>query len=370
MHVCIAHGGDLSEPSGGTDRIAAFAQALNRDNHNVTLVAPTPKSALHDRFDGYDLVEVSVPSKGVADQLLRAIAVARRAQTVAKKHDAVIQFEHSTLAGVATYLGCTGFILDMHDLAFESPLYTSLPAGRFIKHFIRHIEGRALRHATEILTVSERMQDLASEEWDVPDSRFSVIPNGYFEETIAPFREVPTVDRRVVFLGTLHPKVNAGAIINIAEHSEVDEMIVIGDGKRRSDLKAAKEQRDLSTLEITGRLPDDEAFRTLASAAVAINPQFASELQEASSPVKLYYYAALGCPMVLTEGPDTVAQLRDAGAAKALSSEADFAATVADLLRKDTVREEMSQRASEIGENWTWRARGQALSQVYDTLSL
>jgi glycosyltransferase involved in cell wall biosynthesis len=362
--IVIAHGGDVSRPSGGTNRVSAFASGLSERGHDVTLVVPDPEQAYPSRLSGVDVSSVSVPNSGVVDQPLRAAVIARRANRLASRTGATVQFEHSTLGGVGKLLGARGFVLDMHDLAFESPLYGDLPAGSLVQSVIRRIEGRAVRGAAEIVVVSERMRDLVSDAWDVDPTSITVIPNGYFADQIEPYQATETVPGRVAFLGTLHPKLDIEAFFETAALPEVDELVVIGDGAKREVLEAGKESQGLDSLRIAGRLPDEEAFELVASAAVAINPQQSSGLQRASSPVKLYYYAALGVPMVVSAGPSLVDELAADGAAVAVEAGASFADAVQGVLRDDE-RTRMGVTAERKATELTWRSRVNSLSELY-----
>ena len=364
--ICLVHGGDLAEPSGGTDRVSAFAAGLDAAGYEVAVVVPEPDGEIPERLDPVELVPVSAGTRGVVDQPIRAVKLARKARSIADERDARLQVEHATLAGATDVLGVSFDVLDMHDLSFRSPLYGDLPFGSLIQRAIRSIEGRALSEANEIVVVSERMADLVAREWDLSREAVTVIPNGYFPQVVEPYRETETVEGRVVFLGTLHPKVDPGALRGVAELSEVSECIVIGDGPRRAELEEMAGKVDC--LRVTGRLPDEKAFPLLASAAVAINPQHASDLQAASSPVKLYYYAALGRPMVLTEGPELAETLADAGAAALVEPEGPFTDSVQSILRDEERRETMSGAARRAGKRATWERRVDALERIYSAL--
>ena len=364
--LCFVHGGDLSEPSGGTDRVSAFAAGLAARDRDIAVVVPRPSGSVPDRLAAVDIVPVDVGTRGVVDQPLRAVKLARTARRVADKRGARLQIEHATLAGAVGVLGVDFDVLDMHDLSFRSPLYGDLPFGNVVQRAIRRVEGRALAAAETVIVVSERMADLVAAAWPVSREAMTVIPNGYFPAVVDPYRDTDTVAGRVVFLGTLHPKVDPEALQRVAELPAVEECFVIGDGPRRAELDALAAESD--TLRMTGRLPDSEAFALLASAAVAINPQYGSDLQVASSPVKLYYYAALGRPMVLTEGPELVSTLAEAGAARVVEPGGAFAHCVDQLLSADRQRESMSRAARRTAAETTWKRRVDRLAALQSNL--
>lgn len=365
MNVCIAHGGDLSEPSGGTDRVTALAGALARDlDGEVTVVAPAPSGELPERLAPVEFVPVGVGTSHTLDQPIRAVAVARRARTVARERDARLQIEHSTLAGVASLVGCSDYVLDMHDLAFRSPQYGDLPFGRAIQAALRRIEGRGLGAADAIVVVSEAMADLVAEEGSIDRDRLTVIPNGYDPDLVEPYLCTQEVKGRVTFLGTLHRKLDVEAFRAIARLDAVDEFVVIGDDGFRDELE--RMSRNEPAMRVTGRLPDEEAFPLVASAQVVVNPQQASALQAASSPVKLYYYAALGRPMVLTAGPEAADRLAWEGAASLVEPGGDVAGAVASLLDDPAERRRMGERAAEAVEADTWDRRGAAFAALYE----
>lgn len=362
--VCLVHAGDLSELSGGTDRVGAFAAGLVDRGFDVTVVAPTPDGDLPAAFDDATLVPVDTGTRGLVDQPVRAVRVVRRARRVADERDATLQILHSTLAGVAALLGCSGYVLDMADLACRSPLYGDLPLGSAVQRVVGAIEGRGLHAADSVVVVSERMAALVAERWDVDPGALTVIPNGYDPSRVGPYRDVETVDGRVAFLGTLHRKVDVEALCAVAQLPAVDDLVVVGDGERRREL--ADRADGIPALRVLGRLPDEEAFPLVASAAVAINPQRASGLQEASSPVKLYYYAALGCPMVLSSGPDEASWLAEADAAELVPPGGDFAGAVDRLLGDSARREALGAAAESAVAEATWDSRAATLAAHYN----
>ncbi len=365
--LCIGHGGDLSVPSGGTDRVSAIASHLADRGTDVTVVAPDPAGQPVRPLDGVTLETVAVSTDGLASQPRRAATVSRRARDVSRATGATLQFEHSTLAGVGTLRGCRDYVLDVHDLAFGSPLYGALPFGSLVQRVIGRVERRGVGRASHVVVVSERMKTVLTTKWDVAPSTVSVVPNGFFEDHVARFRTDEVVPGRVAFLGTLHPKVDVDALVDVARLPGVEELFVVGDGPGRAALAEASER--VATLEHTGRLPDEEAFELVSTAAVAVNPQHPSTLQATSSPVKLAYYAALGVPTVTTAGPDLATELGAADAGLVVDPADDFAARVEDLLENGDRRGAMGENALSLAQSWTWTKRLDGLTDVYRAIS-
>lgn len=361
--ICIAHGGDISTPSGGTDRISAFAGGLADKGHEVTLVVPDMDGEPQHGLEGVSIRTVSVPSP-IDNSVSTAASIARRARVIARRQNATLQYEHSIMAGLGTLAGASSFVLDMHDLAYSRYDHVESPFSPALKYGVKWLEQRGATRADRIIVVSEYMARELQTEWGVSAGKISVIPNGYFPEKFAGHQDVAVEDGRVCFLGTLHPKVDIDAIERICQLSVVNELVVIGDGAQRNRFEALEDE--YSELQVTGRLPDSEAFETLASAEVAINPQHESELQRSSSPVKLYYYAALGKPMVITEGPPVVADLASENAAIAADSRESFVDGVSRVLSDPNLAAELRTNALEQAKRYDWNTRIDALAQTHE----
>lgn len=363
--LCIAHGGDVSDPSGGTDRVSAIAGGLQDRGFDVALVVPEPASTLPDKLDNVSVHPVSTDAP-VGESVARAASVARTAKRVANQRGARLQLEHSTFSGIATLLGISDFVLDMHDLGYARYDHVDTPFAPALKRGVHWLERRAVSAASDIVVVSEYMRS-ALANWQRGPSEVSVVPNGFFPERVASARDVSTVDGRVCFLGTLHPKVDVGAFERVASLSTVSELVIIGDGALREQVDSLAEQHD--SVRATGRLPDHEAFDLLASGAVAVNPQTQSELQRSSSPVKLYYYAALGLPMVVAPGPTVVEELEEEDAAVTADGSEEVADAVDGLLSDDKRRTNVGVNARDASEAFRWARRVDMFETIYRNTS-
>lgn len=366
MRIVLAHGGDLSVPSGGHERIIAFATGLADHGHEVAVVVPSPEASLPECLDGIDIRPVDVPTGGVRTQPRRGIAITRAARRLANQWNARLQVEHSTLAGVTSVLGGGGYVVDMHDVAFASPLYRDRPLGKVVSRGVRWVEGQGLRSASDVVVVSERMASFVAETWSVPSDAITVVPNGYFETSVEGVKPETHEGTRVVFVGTLHPKLDVEAVIDCAQVSAVDELLVVGDGPMHSKLARAKHNRSLDSLSLPGRLSTRRTWSLVAGADVAINPQRQSPTQAVSSPVKLCYYRALGVPMVLSDGPDLARAFANDGIALLVGPNEDFAARLASLLSDAPTFEAMRSHTQSAPPGPSWMDRAETLCRVYE----
>lgn len=363
--VCIVYSGDLGEPGGGTDRVSAFAKGLSDSGYDVTLVIAKPTGQLPERIRHVETVHVPLESKGVTNQLQRALLLVRRAKSISRERNALLQIIHSPLAGIFSVFDCEGYVLDMHDLVYQSPLYRKIPFSGRLQDVIANIERRGTQSASKIVVVSEYMKRHLVTEWDIPSNKIAVIPNGYFK-SIQNSHLIPYPQRvrgRVVFLGMLHPKVDLDAIRRVAHLETVEEVIVIGDGPKYDALRSG----DIPNVSLAGRIPDPIAFDLVSRAELAINPQRESVLQKASSPVKIFLYAGLGIPAVATAGPDIVSEYDRADALSMVEPGAgEFAQQVDQLMSDADRRQTMSQNAIDAAETHDWASRSEALVSVFD----
>lgn len=366
--LCIVHETDITEPSGGTDRVVNFAGGLTERGVDVSLVVPDPNNQPPQALDEVNIVSVS-PSRLQLKSLFAAKLV-RKGKRLAADRDARFQIEHSSLAGVAAGLGCSGYVLDMHDLVFPSPRFGSLPV---ISNAAKQVERLGVSRASHTVVVSTPMQDVLYEIWNVPASDVYVIPNGYTPSEVEGFAEKNTVEGHVGFIGTLHPKLDYETFVELAKRPEVESVLVIGDGKVYDDLKAAAERNGVAdSITLTGRIPGDEAYERLASAEVFVYPIDESEHTRMLSSVKIFDYAALERPMVLDDVSESDVwkrfKVEDAASFADPHERRDFVDKVCQLLDDENRKEELTRNAREIVEEYRWEHQVDRIGEVHETL--
>ena len=371
--ICIAHGGDISEPSGGTNRIIAFANALDEAGFDVLLVVPTPRGDLPDSLkDDIPIHTVPIKARTIKDQMIRALLVSSKAKRLAEENNMILQIEHSSLAGVATLIGCSKYVLDMHDPVSLSPLYTQKPFSKIIKKFIYLIEKIAVKQSLKIIVVSNPMKKYIIENWNIPEEKIVIIPNGYFEEKIKKFnfnKNNEEIDGLVSFLGTLHPKLDIDKIIYLAKSLKNVKIYVIGDGPARLELERKIIKNNLKNIIITGRLPDEKAFNILSKSQVVIYPLKKSTYTLALVSVKIFDYAALGKAMVLDDVSESEIWKKFKEKKAAMFSDPsnpnEFVECVRNLLEDERLRRKIGANAKMLVKEFSWENISKKLVKLY-----
>lgn len=374
--IVIAHGGDLSDATGGTNRIMAFSRSLYNNGYDVHLVIPKPKKDITSCFRGIKLHQIFLVEKGVKNQLLRAILISVKAKQLANKLNAILQIELSTLAGIATLFGCSNFILDVNDISVGDPQYMNLPFPKVVNKFIYKMEHRAVLNASKIIVVSNPMKNFIINEWNIPDDHFEVIPNGFFHQDLDKLgisgADNDIDEKKIVYLGTLFGHLDTNIILNLGRSLKDQGVVIylVGDGVLRPALQKQIEKDNLKNIVITGWLPYSEAMKFTINAALVIHAITRSLTTEVACPVKILDYAALGKTMVLSDVCELSTILNDKNIALVSDPEKpdDFINNVRYALQNTDLRRGIASKIMNFSHEYTWEKQGEKLVKVLNKI--
>jgi glycosyltransferase involved in cell wall biosynthesis len=372
--VCLVHGSDLSVPSGATDRVIAFVNGLVNADYDVHLVVPKPKTTLPDDVDGVYVHTINSMERGVINQITRATELSLKAKKIVNNTNALLQIEHSTLAGFASVLGCSDFILDMHDLCYTDPLYLNLPFSRYVQRCIYKIERRAVENASKIIVVSGPMKKFIIDEWGVPDDRVEVIPSGFFaskiRDSISQSLVAPNVISRV---GSLFVHLDVDAIIALARSlQETDvKILLVGGGVAEDELKGKVKKQNLENVVIRGWVPHDEALRIMQGSLLTFESIRDTMTTRLASPIKILNYAALGKPIVLSDVSELgmIFKENDAALVSDPSNIEQFVENVHHLLDNTNLRNRLGNNALNLVHGYNWEKQGEKLAKTLDDMN-
>lgn len=372
--VCLVHGSDLSIPSGATDRVIAFVNGLVDADYDVHLVVPKPKDTLPNDIEGVSVHAINSMEGGVSNQITRATELSLKAKKLVNSTDALLQIEHSTLAGLASVLGCSDFILDMHDLCYTDPLYLNLPFSRYVQRCIYKIERRAVETASKIIVVSGPMRKFLIDEWGVPADRVEVIPSGFFASKINASNLQSQVDPNIISrVGSLFVHLDVDAIVALAESlQETDvKILLVGGGIAENELKLKVKKQNLENVVIRGWVPHGEALRIMRGSLLTFESIRDTMTTRLASPIKVLNYAALGKPIVLSDVSELSMVFKENGAAL-VSDPSDIEQFVEDvhlLLDDANLRNRLGNNAFNLASDYSWESHGEKLAKILDDVN-
>jgi len=372
--ICLAYGMDISEPCGATNRVLAFALALKKAGYNVKIVAPKPKRKIPEdlELEGIELITVPVsPKETSINRVLRGLAITYKGKKLAESNGYILQIEFSHLAGLATLIGCSKYILDMHDLASASPTYNS---NSMLRNICYYLERKGISNAKKVIVVSANMKNFLIKEWNISEEKIEVIPNGYFASKLESLNleDIEEEEGMISFIGTLLPYVDLDKIISLAKSLKNSVLYVIGDGPMRDELERKIKKSKLGNIILTGRLPLEEALRLVAKSQVTIYPASSSFHEEVSCPVKVFDYAPLGKAIVASCRSEICRIFKENNAALVSdpSDQHKFIENIHILLENDDLRRELGENARELVKDFTWEKQGEKLVKIYERLIL
>jgi len=361
--IVIAHGGDISFPGGGTNRVLTFAKALAENGYEVSLVVPKPKRKIPE-LANVEIHTIPIGAKSIKDQILRAMLVSWKAKKLAEKENAILQVEHSTLGGIAASLGCSNYILDIHDLEFDGSLYKSIPLAPKI---IYYLEREAVSKASKIIVVSEPMKEFLVKNWRVPEEKIVVIPNGYFHEKLKKFSGNEEEDGLISFIGVLTHNVDYDKVVNLAKSRGDVRIYMIGDGPMRAEFIKRVKREGLKNILVPGFLPDDEAYSILAKSQVCIFPLKNTLHTKVAGHMKTFDYAALGKAIATDrDGTAVIFERHNAALVSDPANPEEFIENVHRLLEDSNLRRKTGENAKKLVKDFTWEKQGEKLVRMYE----
>ena len=362
--IVIAHGGNIGFHGGGTNRVLAFAKALAENGYSVSLVVPKPTGKI-PKLD-VEIHTIPLRAKGIKDQILRALFVSWKAKKLAEKENAILQIEHSTLGGIAASLGCSNYVLDIHDLEFDGDLYRSIPLAL---NLIYRLEKRAVEKTRKIIVVSEPMKDFLVNEWKVPEDKIEIIPNGYFEEKLKRFDGSEEEEGLISFIGVFTHNIDYDKVIELAKSREDARIYMIGDGPMRAEFIKKVKREGLKNVLAPGFLPDDEAYSILAKSQVCIFPLRNTFHTKVAMHMKALDYAALGKAIATDrDGTARIFEKHNAALVSDPAKPEEFIENVCRLLDDENLRKKLGKNARRLVKDFTWEKQGKKLVRVYENL--
>jgi glycosyltransferase involved in cell wall biosynthesis len=275
------------------------------------------------------------------------------------------------------------YVFDHHDLCPE--LYVArfgeTRRGNLLHRLLGALEWAQFRTADLVISTNESYRQVALTRGHVKPDRVVVVRSGPSRERFATMRAVDPALKRgreylVAYLGVMAPQDGVDHLLHAAHHlvhgrnrSDVS-FTLIGSGDSFDELKRLTcELRLEPFVEFTGRIPDADVERILATADVCVCPDPLNPLNDVSTMNKILEYMACGRPIVAYDLREHRYSAAD-GALYAVPNRAeDLAARIAELLDDPALRERMgAYNRRRFLDQMAWEYSARELLSAYGRL--
>jgi glycosyltransferase involved in cell wall biosynthesis len=158
-------------------------------------------------------------------------------------------------------------------------------------------------------------------------------------------------------------------VVDVVKRRDV-HFTLIGSGDSFHAVKALRDDLGLAeTVEMTGRIPDEDVKRLLMTADVCVCPDPRNPLNDVSTMNKVLEYMTCGKPMVSFDLKESRFSARDGALYATPNDEIEFGERIIQLLDDDELRAEMGRKnRARLEAELCWERTGLELVRAYASL--
>ncbi len=308
------------ETFAGANRVAAIADALV-DVGTLAVIAPEPSYPDADAYRDYqpptgasrvELHRIPPFTGQRRSWAVRAAAeawmAARLAAVAARRHaDVLVASSPSMFLGPASLVAARAssarFVWDLRDLTWEygkeEGVIDGVAARTSLGALARVMWGSA-RLADVVVCATEGL--VAAVEARLPRQRVELVRNGVDAALLKTFDPSPPPPGRrlsILYAGLIGHAQELEVLLDVAERSPENDVVIAGDGPRRAELEQAARSRGLANVRFAGYVDPSELVRLYHASDLLFAQLRSSELHSlTAAPSKLLEYMAAGRPIV------------------------------------------------------------------------
>lgn len=272
------------------------------------------------------------------------------------------------------------FILDMQgSFSGEIAEHGYAKKDSWYYRFLTWIEQRSLNASPVVVTSSTQIRDEARQRFNLSAEHLWAIMDGVDTEQFSPekypfepdlYASLNLPDKPlVVFMGLLKTYQGVDDMleaVRIMVHERQFthfHFLVIGFPDEDKYQAIAREKGIADYLTFTGKIPYHETGRYMALADLAIAPKISMTEGDA----KIYFYMAMGLPIVAYRRPASLEILDDLGLYAAYHDPADLARVLCDTLSQPDLMTARGQaNRSKAVEEYSWQAVARRILDAYE----
>jgi glycosyltransferase involved in cell wall biosynthesis len=275
------------------------------------------------------------------------------------------------------------FVFDHHDLCPELYLsrFGARKSGSPVHRALQWLEHMQFRTADLVISTNDSYRRVAIERGGKPTDRVFVVRSGPSRQRFGVVRDPEPELRRgkrflVAYLGVMAPQDGVDHLVRAARVLVHDRgradiaFTFIGAGDSFEELRALTRELKLEeTCLFTGRIPDSEVERILATADVCVSPDPKNPLNDVSTMNKVLEYMACAKPVVCYDLREHRYSAGDGALYARADVVEDLAAKIAELLDDAPLRARMGAYNRErFLSQMAWEHNAGELLRAYEAL--
>jgi|APSaa5957512535_1039671.scaffolds.fasta_scaffold55689_2 glycosyltransferase involved in cell wall biosynthesis len=280
------------------NRLAPFIKVANQYNYEVQVISSDdqPFEIEGDYFQHVTSADYVKKPRGFASRMWFEIKQARRLINCAKQYDAdvrVITVPSMFLLFNVYLFRKRSFIIDLRDLTWEYIPETGF-VSKLAKKIFRFLACKNIKKASFVNVTNDTEAEYLKNRFKV-DKPILLVPNGVSQQQFTQLSQISEKQSgalSIAYIGNVGLAQNLRNLIDAAQHIPEVDFYIVGSGTDFKSVKDYAEQRNLSNLLITGRLPWSEVMKIYEKADVLyaqLSPDFSTAM-----PSKLYEYLSTG----------------------------------------------------------------------------
>ena len=200
----------------------------------------------------------------------------------------------------------TSFVFEVRDLWPLGGIVMGKIKNKLIQKILLRFERQIYKKAHAIVTCSDGQSENIQKRLGF-ESKLHVIPNASDEEVFGIYKELSLEQRYligdkpyVLHLGSLGFIHNVSYIIEVAQYLQEMPFVLVGDGAERDFLEEKVAALDLNNVYFLGQMSKKDTVAWLANCELSLFTTLDNEIQDTSSPNKIFDSFAAGKPIVQT----------------------------------------------------------------------
>jgi glycosyltransferase involved in cell wall biosynthesis len=200
----------------------------------------------------------------------------------------------------------TPFVFEVRDLWPLGGIVMGKIKNRVVQRLLLWFENCIYTKANKIVTCSDGQANNIAKRLGFQD-KLNVIPNASDEDLFGRFQELRIEQRNkignkpyVIHLGSLGFIHFVSYIIESAQYLPNISFVLIGDGAERDMLEKKSQELGLKNVFFLGQMPKNETVAWLSNCELSLFTTLDNEIQDTSSPNKIFDSFAAGKPIIQT----------------------------------------------------------------------